>query len=568
VRLPVVARSAVANGVSRKDRVRISHGVERWPAVTARGVALCTGTMSAARALLLGAALVSGCASLPPGLDGPKDASTALASPTSTPLGRQVDAQARAHPGQSGFLLLTDGAASFVLHQEIAARATRTLDVQYFLLQQDETGKLLLASLLDAADRGVRVRLLIDDAQAFDKGSAIRPLAAHPNIEIRIFNPFVVRRDFTVLRWAEFAVANQRLNYRMHNKLFIGDNAIAVTGGRNIGDEYFQASTVINFGDFDLVVAGPTVQMLSHSFDTYWNDKLAVPVESLPLGKPTADDLEACRKALALHRARMATSDYVRALPSRDVLGDVLSGKKQLLWAKATLAYDPPDKARAERDGQESRLMWQRVAEAVDSAQRELIIVTPYLVPGADELALIRRLRERGVRVRVLTNSLASTDMPIVHAGYIRYRRPLLEAGCELFEVRTMPGEPEAHGLVKSGASGQFGLHAKVFVIDRQRVFAGSMNFDQRSFDINTEIGLIIDSPQIAAEITARFEAIAQPANSYKLVLDRTGGRSGTIEWVTEVDGKQVRYDSEPDVDGGKLALVEMLSLLPIERLL
>jgi putative cardiolipin synthase len=172
------------------------------------------------------------------------------------------------------------------------------------------------------------------------------------------------------------------------------------------------------------------------------------------------------------------------------------------------------------------------------------------------------------VRVRVLTNSLASTDMPIVHAGYLRYRTPLLEAGCELFEVRTVPSQPEAHGLVKSGASGQFGLHAKVFVIDRQRVFVGSMNFDQRSFDINTEIGLIIDSPQIAADITARFEAIAQPANSYKLVLDRSGGHSGSIEWLTEVAGKQVRYDAEPDVDGGKLALVDMLSLLPLERLL
>ena len=497
-------------------------------------------------------------------MNGPKSVSTAFAHPETTPLGKQVASRARAHPGLSGFMVVADGATSFVLHQEIAARATRTLDVQYFLVQQDETGKLLLESILEAADRGVHVRLLIDDAQAFDAGSAIRPLAAHPNIEIRIFNPFVVRRELTVLRWAEFIVANQRLNYRMHNKLFIGDNAIAVTGGRNVGDEYFQASTVLNFGDFDLVVAGPSVEMLSRSFDAYWNDKLAVPVETLPLGKPSAAELDACRKALAAHKERMATSDYVRALPKRDVLGDLLSGTKPLIWAKATLAYDPPDKARAERNGEESRLMWQRVAEAVEGAQRELIIVTPYLVPGEAELALIRRLRERGVRVRVLTNSLASTDMPIVHAGYLRYRKPLLEAGCELFEVRTTPGQPEPHGLVKSGASGQFGLHAKVFVIDRQRVFVGSMNFDQRSFDINTEIGLIIDSPQIAADITARFEAIAQPANSYKLVLDR----SGAIEWVTEVDGKQVRYDAEPDVDGGKLALVDVLSLLPLERLL
>ena len=180
-------------------------------------------------------------------------------------------------PGFPASISLIDGAASFALHLEIAARAERTLDVQYFLLQQDDTGKLLLEALLEAADRGVRVRLLLDDAEAFDKGSTIRPLAAHPNIEIRIFNPFVVRRELSVFRWAEFIVGSQRLNYRMHNKLFIGDNAIAVTGGRNIGDAYFQASTVVNFGDFDLVVAGPMVRALSHSFDVYWNDRLAIP---------------------------------------------------------------------------------------------------------------------------------------------------------------------------------------------------------------------------------------------------------------------------------------------------
>lgn len=525
-------------------------------------------TLPRATAMLVAAALLAGCASLPPGMDGPKDPSIAIARPDTTPLGRQVEARARAHPGLSGFLLVTDGAASFALRQDIAARATRTLDVQYFLFQQDDTGKLLLASLLDAADRGVRVRLLIDDANAFDAGSAIRPLAAHPNIEIRIFNPFVVRRDLTVLRWAEFVVANQRLDYRMHNKLFIGDNAIAITGGRNVGDEYFQASTERNFGDIDLVVAGPTVRMLSRSFDTYWNDRLAVPAQTLPPGRPTAAELDACRKALASHRQRMAGSDYVRGLPARDELGELLSGRMPLVWATATLAYDPPDKATAERDGRGSRLMWQRVAAAVEAAQRELIIVTPYLVPGEDELALIRRLRERGVRVRVLTNSLASTDMPVVHAGYLHYRVPLLEAGCELFEVRAAPGEPEAHGLAKSGASGQFGLHAKVFVVDRTRVFVGSMNFDRRSLDINTEIGLIFDAPQVAAEIATRFEAIARPANSYRLVLDRGGEAGARVAWLTEVDGRQIRFDTEPDVDGGRVALVEMLSLLPIDRLL
>ena len=515
--------------------------------------------------------LCAGCATLPPGMDAPKSESTALANPETTSLGRQVAALAKAHPGLSGFDLLTDGAMSFALHQEIAAHAQRTLDVQYFLMQQDDTGKLLLESLLEAADRGVHVRLLIDDAQAFDAGSAIRPLAAHPNIEIRIFNPFVVRRELTVLRWVEFAVSNQRLNYRMHNKLFIGDNAIAVTGGRNVGDEYFQASTVVNFGDFDLVVAGPTVQTLSGSFDAYWNDKLAIPVETLPLGKPSAGDLERlpqdpCPRTRNRWRARITCARFRRAT----CWLTLLSGRKPLVWAKATLAYDPPDKAKIERDGEPGRLMWQRVASAVEGAQRDVIIVSPYLVPG---------------RGRDGTDPAACANAACACAcSRIRWRRPtcrspmpaicatgspLLEEGCELYEVRPVPGQPEAHGLVKSGASGQFGLHAKVFVIDGQRVFVGSMNFDQRSFDVNTELGLIIDSRQIAGEITARFEAIAQPANSYKVALDPAVPHGAPrIVWITEKDGRTVRFDTEPEVEGGKLALVDMLSLLPIERLL
>ena len=412
----------------------------------------------------------------------------------------------------------------------------------------------------------MRVRLLLDDAEAFDKGSAIRPLAAHPNIQIRIFNPFVVRGELSMFRWAEFAVGGRRLNYRMHNKVFIGDNAVALTGGRNIGDPYFQASTKLEFGDFDLAVAGPMVQVLSASFDLYWNDRLAVPVEALPPGKPTAADLAKCRQALAAHRAEMADSEYVRSLPKHDVLAQLLSGALPLVWARASLAFDVPDKAEAVRDDETRRLMWDRVAAAVEGTQRELIIISPYLVPGESEMALIRRLRERGVRVRILTNSLASTDMPIVHVGYMKYRIPLLEAGCELYEVRPILGKPETgHGLIKSGSSGQFGLHAKVFVIDRKRAFVGSMNFDQRSLDINTEIGVIIDSPQIANEIARRFDAITGPENSYRLSL---GSPGGGLRWVTEVDGAKVAYSSDPDVDAGKRALIDMLSLLPIDNML
>ncbi len=232
---------------------------------------------------------------MPPGLDAPKAESTALARPETSPLGRQVEARRKGQAGLSGFRLVVDGTDSFALRLSLARRAERTLDLQYFLLRQDDTGKLLLDALRAAADRGVRVRMLIDDAVTFEDDSAIRPLAAHPNIEIRIYNPYVVRRELEMFRWAEFALEGRRLNYRMHNKLFVADNAVAVTGGRNVGDAYFQASTDLELGDFDLLVAGPMVQQMSRSFDLYWNDRLAVPVEALPLGKPTATEYELCR---------------------------------------------------------------------------------------------------------------------------------------------------------------------------------------------------------------------------------------------------------------------------------
>ena len=512
---------------------------------------------------------LAGCASLPPGLDAPKPESIALEHPEAFPLGRQVQAQANRHLGLSGFHLLVDGTDSFALRMSLAQRAQRTIDAQYFLFRQDDTGKLLLAALLGAADRGVRVRLLIDDAVAHEDDSVIRPLAVHPNIEIRIYNPYVIRGELGMFRWAEFALEGERLNYRMHNKLFVADNAFAVTGGRNVGDAYFQASTDLELGDFDLLVAGPMVQEMSRSFDLYWNDKLAVPVGTLPGGAGSEADYKRARDALLAHKAKMADSAYVGGLPKRDLVADVLSGRRSLVWAKATYAYDEPDKAQIARDGERSKFMWHRVALAAEDTQHELIIISPYLVPSNGEMRLLHRLRERGVRVRILTNSLASTDMPIAHAGYIRYRLPLLEDGCELSEVRPLLGEPETeHGhLIKSGSSEHFGLHAKVFVIDRQRVFVGSMNFDRRSLAVNTEIGVIIDSPELARIIAARFEAIARPENSYHLELE-AAGNGYNLRWLTNVDGKPVSFGDEPDVDAGKRTLIQMLSLLPLDNLL
>lgn len=519
-------------------------------------------------ALLFIAFLVCACATQPPGADAPKTPSSAFGEPETTTIGKALEARARTHAGASGFHLLLDGTDSFALHVEIAQKAERTLDAQYFIFQQDDTGQILLNAILAAADRGVRVRLLLDDAHDFDTGSKIRPLAAHPNIEIRVYNPFVTHKWFDFLRGAEFLMTSWRLNYRMHNKLFIGDNAIAVTGGRNIGDEYFQASNEVEFGDFDLAVAGPMVRQLSRSFDAYWNDGLSIPVEALPLGKPTAADLEKSRKALAEHTENMASSPYLRSLTKRDLLADIVAGKQPLLWTSAVLAYDTPDKAQVASGERPGRFMWKRVAEAVEQAKSELLIVTPYFVPGPNEMDLLKRLRAQGVKVRILTNSLASTDVPLVHAAYRRYRIPLLEDGVDLYEVKRRLGQPSTQkGLIKSWSSAAYALHAKVFIVDRQRVFVGSMNFDQRSLLINTEMGLIINSPELARDITARFEAIVRPANSYHLVLQDDAGRAA-LRWESDEDGKTVRFAVEPGVDAAKRTWIDALSLVPLDHLL
>ena len=515
--------------------------------------------------------LVSGCASLSPGLDVAKTESSALASPETTTLGKRFAARAKEHSGMSGFRLLIDGADSFALRLQIAEKAEKTLDIQYFVLQHDDTGQLLLGALLDAADRGVRVRMLLDDALGIDGGATLRPLAAHPNIEIRVFNPFLARQEFAFLRGLEYLLQVGKLDYRMHNKLFVGDNAIAITGGRNIGDEYFQASGDREFGDFDLAVAGPMVANLSRTFDLFWNDRLAIPVEAQPFGERSAADLAKARAALAEHRQKMvATSVYYRDISRRDQLADILSGKRPLVWAKAILAYDSPDKASVVSGDEIGNLIWKRVAGATEAVKTELLIVSPYLVPGSSELKLLRQLRERGVHVRILTNSLASTDMPVVHAGYRNYRAPLVEMGVELYEVRKKLGEPETKGgSIKSASSGSFALHAKVFVFDRERAFVGSMNFDRRSLRINTELGLIIDSPQIARQIAARFEAITQPANSYQVVLaPASAADSPVIHWRGMENGALVSLDMEPGVKPLKRSWIETLSLLPLEGLL
>jgi putative cardiolipin synthase len=541
------------------------------PAVT-----VSSASRAGSRALvLLGIGLVSlfaGCASLPPGSDFQKTTSNALARPDETRMGRQLAAAKAEHPGTSGFKLLAVGIDSFLLRMEMAEAAERTLDVQYFLIQSDDTGQLLIEALLKAADRGVRVRVLLDDAGSFGRDAQIRTLAGYPNVELRLFNPFAYRGTVDFVHVAEYMGDASRLNYRMHNKLFVVDNEIGIVGGRNVGDEYFQGGRDFEFGDYDIITAGPIVNQVSDSFDVFWNSPMAIPIEALAGAEPSARELDDYRGVLAAHRARMTEADapYMHALAAGEPLKAMVSGRTSLVWAKAEVIYDSPEKAKVQGGEQTGRLLRHRLNEVAGQLRSELIIVSPYLVPGPGGMKFFEALRERNVSVRILTNSLASTDMSIVHSGYQAFRAPLLESGVDLYEVRPVLGQPIVRGnQLKSPSSGRYALHAKVFVFDRARVFIGSMNLDQRSLHLNTEIGLIIDSPELARQIAQRFADIAQPANSYVLMLsepDQSDQRH--LVWRTLEDGKPMDFHQEPAATFWQRLKVNMLSLLPLDELL
>jgi cardiolipin synthase C len=505
---------------------------------------------------------------LPLGAYGPRPESVALANPEQTKLGQLLEPGAREHPGMSGFRLIASGVACFRARMEMAALAEKALDVQYFAIQSDDTGRLFIEGLLDAADRGVRVRILLDDSNAVGQDAEIGAVTAHPNIELRVFNPFSYRGPLEFMRVAEFALNERRLNYRMHNKLFVVDNAIALTGGRNVGDAYFAASETREFGDYDLLIGGPMVRRLSGSFDAFWNSQLAVPLENLVLFKPTKARLDAYRESLRIHHAKMEGGVYTRPITDGGPVANILSGRRALIWARGEAIYDSPEKAKLDSGEKAGQLLRDRVDRAAEAVRSEFLLVSPYLVPGDEGMRVLTGLRARKVRVRVLTNSLQSTDAPVTFSAYNRYRVPMLESGIELYEVRPHLGAPNmpGGGSLKSSSATPFALHAKVFVFDRRQVFVGSMNYDERSRRLNTELGVLIESPDLANEVAERFEAVAQPANSYVLSLGPPGAMGKRpVLWRTEENGRPIVYDDEPGADVFRRFRIEALSLVPLE---
>jgi len=499
----------------------------------------------------------SGCASLPGNVE--RNESHALQDTATTTLGQQSQAALQAHPGQNGFRPLRSGVDAILARIVLADAAQRSLDVQYYIWHDDLTGRIFANALLRAADRGVRVRVLLDDVGAQANDENLLSIDSHPNIEIRLFNP-VASRSFRGLGMlSDFS----RVNRRMHNKAFVADNQAAILGGRNIGDEYFEASSEVAFGDLDVLTVGPVVGEVSHAFDQFWNAPSSYPIAAL-LGRSVgSESLIALRAELAVYIEANRDSPYVTHAGSR-LAEEATSGRYNFFWGKATLLYDDPAKISRAPDATEGHLLPQFSGIGLQTRQ-ELLIVSPYFIPGEAGVAWLRGLVARGVRVTVLTNSLAATDVGAVHSGYQRYRDALLEGGVVLYELKPGAVQPaKTEKKAKGYGSSRASLHAKSFVFDRRAVFIGSLNLDPRSVRLNTEIGVVCESAPLAEEIAG---AIEQNLNSIAWRLERIVDASGSahIEWVEAGAEGERRYVEEPEVSAMRRFSVWFLGLLPIE---
>jgi putative cardiolipin synthase len=523
-------------------------------------------------AVLLAIAILCGCAGLPPGADYPKPASAAFAHPEDTRLGRQFADAAREHGGNSAFRIINVGVDGFQLRMQMIDAAQSALDLQYFIFRGDETGRMLTDGLQRAADRGVRIRVLVDDGDRVAGDEQILRLLANPSVEVRIFNPSSYRGHLRLVRRLNFLVNAPRLNYRMHNKLLVADGALALIGGRNIGNQYFQIDPESQFADDDVVVAGPIVGELSATFDEFWNSDLAIPAKALGRGPDSGiaartEHQGAGREARGA-APKPAAIDYASLLKSGEPLAGIVSGRLPLVWAHARVVYDSPDKKQVGGGALPGRLITRAVLESIREVQSELLLVSPYFIPAADELQLLKDLRRRQVRVRILTNSLESTTEIAAQSGYEHYRVPLLQDGVELYEVRSMLGDVRGSGqTAQVSRYGNYALHAKMYVFDRQKLFIGSMNYDQRSKRINTEIGLIIDSAELAQQTARRFDAMVKPDDCYIVALRSAGPpQDSRLVWHTEENGHAVEYTREPARSGWQRLEVKLLALLPLDK--
>jgi phosphatidylserine/phosphatidylglycerophosphate/cardiolipin synthase-like enzyme len=505
------------------------------------------------------AVALGGCASLPKDVERP--VSSALSTPEQTSLGRAVIAL-RPPVGTAGLSLIPSGSVAYEARLALIDRAERTIDLQYFIVSDDQAIRGLLEHVQAAAARGVRVRLLVDDLYTTGKDDWFTTLSSKPNVEVRVFNPFPVREPDRLARAISSLADFQQLNRRMHNKMFIVDNAIAICGGRNLASEYFARNGEFNFVDLDLLIAGNAVRTLSRSFDAYWNNDLSYPIASLRNHRWAAQKNDEEHER-ADEKAERGAQAEPQPDPAAAVAREAIaSGKLNLTWAPVRVLADPPSKITTRTASDEETTVAQDVLEILRQARKEVVLISPYFIPGKAVMDVFRELRSRGVAIRVLTNSLATTEMAVAQAGYMRRRPQLLRLGVELHELKPDPPSQSRRLLFGQYVWARASLHTKAIAVDRHILMVGSMNLDPRSKNLNTEDGLLVGSPQLAAQLVAVFVHGASPESSYEVRL----GDKDRLEWVTRDGDQERRYDHEPETRRSLRALTELLEIAAPEN--
>lgn len=511
--------------------------------------------------------LIHGCASLPANYT--SSPSYAMTDTQDTQLALKAAPAVARHPGKSGFYPLSSGMDAFVIRYGLIASAERSLDLQYYIWRADTTGRLLVNQLLLAADRGVRIRLLLDDLDTEGKDWGMSILDYHPNIEIRLYNAFAHRGS----RAVGFATDLARLNRRMHNKSLTADNQATIIGGRNIGNEYFGATSHAEFSDLDVLAMGPVVKDVSNMFDLYWNSDVVIPLSAFSVEEPvTKASSDSARIEFSQVIKEEKADPYLQAIHESDTLTRLLFKNMTFSWGKADLLFDTPDKVTA-TEVTAATHMAPKLRAYVDNARQEVIIVSPYFVPGDKLVEYLGKLADRGVRILILTNSLAANDVGVVHAGYMRYREALLRHGIELYEFK--PKLEEKIKNKKWTGSSNASLHAKTFGIDRQLVFVGSFNLDPRSIALNTEMGVLFESPELATALAESLDKIVLQ-NAYRLELktypanddEQQDFEEYAIQWIAQQGGKTIRYEVEPETSWWQRFMAGFLSIFVIESFL
>lgn len=478
-----------------------------------------------------------------------------------TALGDALRDTVKQNSGQSGFHIFDRGSQSLVARLALVRLAQKTVDLQYYAIAHDVTSNLMMEALIKASNRGVRVRLLIDSFTVSNMQDALIAFDGVPNIEIRVFNPLTTQSQSPLSKAQSLLTDLGHANKRMHNKALIADNQMAIMGGRNLSDEYFDADADFEFKDIDVLTAGPITDALSKSFDEYWNDRNAFPVQTVY--KPDKD----AKKTTELRAELQHNWDKQLKNPERrkqlvSPLQEIINDPDlKLIWAKSELAADDPLKIVRPTSINESKPLKEMVS-LVDDATKEFIVISAYFVPKDRGVEWFSDLVKRGVDVRILTNSLASTDVVAVHSGYAPYRKELLRNGVELYEMIPVGQKRSRQRLVGSSQPPRAGLHSKAYVIDGRTAIIGSFNLDPRSVKLNTEMAIIIHSVELSKQLKKMFERAIAPDVSYRVMLDQSGK---DLRWQGIEKGQKLRYSHEPHSGVWRNIQNFIVTLLPVE---